>query len=62
VIAHRLSTIVGADTILVFDEGKMVEQGKHSELLTKNGRYRAMWDAQSLAKDWHLHAVREERA
>ncbi len=59
VIAHRLSTIVGADAILVLDEGKVVEQGKHSELLAANGRYRAMWDAQGLAKDWHLHAVRE---
>ena len=62
VIAHRLSTIVGADLILVLDEGKVVEQGEHSELLAANGRYRAMWDAQGLAKDWHLHAVRETRS
>jgi len=54
VIAHRLSTIVGADTILVFDEGRLAEQGSHAGLLATNGRYRAMWEAQSQAKDWHL--------
>ena len=57
VIAHRLSTIVGADTILVLDAGSVVEQGKHQELLKADGRYRAMWNAQGLAKDWHLHSA-----
>lgn len=56
VIAHRLSTIVGADAILVFDEGRLVEQGTHAKLLDAGGRYRAMWAAQQHAKDWHLHA------
>ena len=39
VIAHRLSTIENADKILVFDHGKIVEIGKHAELLKKNGSY-----------------------
>jgi len=39
VIAHRLSTIENADTIMVMHEGKIVEQGTHSELISKDGRY-----------------------
>lgn len=39
VIAHRLSTIENADNIVVMHQGKIVEQGKHAELLAKNGRY-----------------------
>ena len=39
VIAHRLSTIRQADQILVIEQGQIVEQGKHEELLAKKGRY-----------------------
>ncbi|WP_309089211.1 ABC transporter ATP-binding protein [Phenylobacterium sp.] len=39
VIAHRLSTIRGADRILVFDRGRIVEEGRHAELVTKGGAY-----------------------
>jgi subfamily B ATP-binding cassette protein MsbA len=39
VVAHRLSTIIGADIIYVLDDGKVVEQGNHAALLTKNGAY-----------------------
>lgn len=46
VIAHRLSTLLHMDRILVFDKGKIVEDGSHTELLVKNGLYRALWDAQ----------------
>lgn len=47
VIAHRLSTIAHMDRILVFDEGEIVEDGSHEELLKKNGRYAKLWKMQS---------------
>lgn len=46
VIAHRLSTIQGADTILVVNEGKVVEQGKHKELMDKKGFYYKLYQSQ----------------
>ena len=47
VIAHRLSTVINADEILVLSEGRVVERGRHSELLALNGLYRQMWERQS---------------
>ncbi len=46
IIAHRLSTVVDADQILVLEQGRLVEQGSHRQLLAKNGRYAAMWARQ----------------
>ena len=46
VIAHRLSTVVGADEILVLDEGRIIERGRHSTLLASSGRYAEMWRRQ----------------
>lgn len=46
VIAHRLSTLLHMDRILVFDKGKIMEDGTHQELLAKGGLYKALWDAQ----------------
>jgi len=43
VIAHRLSTIVNADLIVVLDEGRIIEQGRHSELLDENGQYAKLY-------------------
>lgn len=57
VIAHRLSTIAGADTILVVDNGRIVESGTHDELVTKNGRYYGMWQAQQRVKDWNVKSM-----
>ena len=47
-IAHRLSTIKGADEILVLHEGRIVERGRHEELLAKDGYYRKLNDMQAL--------------
>ena len=46
VIAHRLSTIVDSDQILVLDSGRIVERGRHAELLERDGRYADMWHRQ----------------
>jgi ATP-binding cassette subfamily B protein len=46
VIAHRLSTLLHMDRILVFDQGKILEDGTHSELLARGGLYKHLWDAQ----------------
>jgi len=43
VIAHRLSTVVDADKIVLLDQGQVIEEGTHSELLAKKGRYAQMW-------------------
>jgi ABC-type transport system involved in Fe-S cluster assembly fused permease/ATPase subunit len=50
VIAHRLSTIVHADTILVLEKGRLVEQGTHRELIAKGGLYASLWLRQRRAE------------
>src|SRR6266851_8224732 len=51
VIAHRLSTIVGADEIIVLDQGEIVERGTHSALLAANCLYASMWNRQREAEE-----------
>ena len=51
VIAHRLSTIVGADEIIVVDQGRIVERGRHGQLLAANGLYASMWNRQREAQE-----------
>ncbi|MDP3859513.1 MAG: ABC transporter ATP-binding protein/permease [Stagnimonas sp.] len=46
VIAHRLSTVVHADRIVVLDQGRVVEQGSHPQLLAQGGAYARLWEAQ----------------
>ncbi len=54
VIAHRLSTIVGADQILVLDDGQIIERGRHNELMGLKGKYYDMWSAQQRVKTWSV--------
>ena len=46
IVAHRLSTIREADVILVMKDGKIIEQGRHEELLQKNGFYAKLYNSQ----------------
>lgn len=46
VIAHRLSTLLHMDRILVFDKGKIIQDGKHADLIIVEGLYKTLWDAQ----------------
>ncbi|BBO05547.1 MULTISPECIES: ABCB family ABC transporter ATP-binding protein/permease [Bradyrhizobium] len=57
VIAHRLSTIVGADEIIVLDQGRIAERGTHAQLLAHGGLYASMWNRQREAE-----AAREKLA
>ncbi|ENM5896931.1 ABC transporter ATP-binding protein [Vibrio mimicus] len=54
VVAHKLSTIMNASRILVLDEGCLVEQGSHDELLKQNGLYFRLWQNWTRAAHWHL--------
>lgn len=50
IIAHRLSTIVHSDNIIVLDNGQLIEQGNHQQLLANNGRYSHFWQLQVKAE------------
>lgn len=52
VIAHRLNTVVQADNIVVLDNGSIVEQGTHDELMRAEGLYWRMWDEQQKVRRW----------
>ena len=53
-IAHRLSTVRKADQILVFDDGKLVQEGKHSDLINMEGIYSMFIKARERAANWKL--------
>ena len=51
IVAHRLNSLLHADRILFLDQGRIIEQGSHAELLALNGRYRALYDLQTNGAD-----------
>ena len=60
-IAHRLSTVVGADKILVLEEGRIVEQGSHQELTAAGGLYARMWADYNQAVQWKITSEGEAK-
>ncbi|XP_022108249.1 ATP-binding cassette sub-family B member 6, mitochondrial-like [Acanthaster planci] len=60
VVAHRLSTIIGADQILVLQEGQIIERGRHEDLLQQNGVYADMWLQQQQAEEDENKSDNEE--
>ncbi|MCG7497363.1 ABC transporter ATP-binding protein/permease [Vibrio sp. Of7-15] len=54
IIAHRLATIQRADQILVMDDGKLIEQGKHDQLVALNGLYGSMWRKSQKTQNWSV--------
>ncbi len=57
-IAHRLSTVVGADNIIVLDNGHIAEEGRHGELASGEGLYARMWNEYNQAVKWKIASVK----
>ena len=53
-IAHRLSTVVDVDKILVIEKGRIVEEGKHSDLINMTGHYKKLWDEYQKSVNWKI--------
>jgi ATP-binding cassette subfamily B protein IrtB len=56
-IAHRLKTVRGADNIIVLNNASVVEQGKHWDLIHREGLYRQLWDLQQQSAGWRMKAA-----
>lgn len=61
-IAHRLSTVVGADKIVVLDQGRVAESGTHEALLAKGGLYARMWADYERAANWKISTAAADAA
>jgi ATP-binding cassette subfamily B protein len=54
VVAHRLSTVLGADQILVLDDGRITARGRHDQLIAAGGTYARFWEERLRARGWQL--------
>lgn len=61
-IAHRLTSVQNVDKILVINEGKIVEEGTHQELLLRGGIYKSMWDEYQKSIEWKITSKQEAEA
>jgi len=62
IIAHRLSTVRGASKIVVIDEGRVAEEGRHDGLVAASGRYSRMWEQYTSAANWAIKKEVENHA
>ena len=53
-IAHKLSTVIDADKILVIDNGKIIEEGTHTDLIDMNGHYKKLWEEYQKSVNWKI--------
>lgn len=60
-IAHRLTTVQDADSIVVVDNGEIVEQGTHKELLSEEKYYHRMWNEYQLSVSWKLSSIKSHK-
>src|SRR5438876_254978 len=60
ILPHRLSSVIGADRILVLDQGRIVESGRHAELIRRDGPYRRLMGAQAEERDDDIDLVEDE--
>lgn len=60
-IAHRLTTVQDADSIVVVDNGKIVEQGTHKELLSEEKQYHRMWNEYQQSVSWKLSSIKSHK-
>ncbi|WDV48203.1 ABC transporter ATP-binding protein [Clostridiaceae bacterium M8S5] len=60
IIAHRLTTICDSNKIIVVNEGKIDDVGRHEELISHNGLYKKMWDAYTQSANWKINSIQNE--